>query len=177
MKNFVIILILITGCSTNKIIHEIPLKPVIEHEIKISGFWLDEETGTVHKIIIENGKEKVVSVIKYKDGKSLEVMKIISSQNTDGKLHWIYFVPSTKYIVELTTSEISDNKVNVEWKNRSGEDEEESGSEILFRCSEIGISSDKMQGKITDTKHHDRSVKKEKDVDEYINESDLSDYL
>lgn len=172
----ILLVILAAGCSTQEVVQKIPIPPVVEKEIKIAGFWLDEETGTVHKIINENGQEKVVSIIKYKDGNSLEVMKVISSQNRDGKLHWIYFVPSTKYVVELTTSVMTDNKINIEWKNRSGEGEEDSGKDVLLRCSETGISSDKKENEGTGAGTGSKSDKSEKYPDEYINETDLSGF-
>jgi len=141
MKNYVMfafaLLILFSSCSSNKQIEKTSAKPDIRKFEKIN-FWLDEETGTVHKITFEKGVAKATSIIKYRDGKPLEVMKIISSENNNGKIHWIYFSPSTKYVVELTAVLIGAKEINVEWKNRTPEGIEDSGTDRFVKCNENG---------------------------------------
>lgn len=143
MKNYVLfiffLMFLISGCVSNQEKLEHPTDSAGINEPETVSFWLDEETGTVHKMIAANGTEKVVSIIKYKDGNLLETMKIISSGSVDGKFHWIYFVPSTKYIVEFTAASYEDNEIKIEWKNRNAEREEDSGTDILLRCEEQGF--------------------------------------
>jgi hypothetical protein len=143
MRNYMLLLstlfLLMSGCVSQqeKPIHSSKSADIIEPEE--INYWLDEETGTVHKVITVNGAEKVVSIIKYKDGNPLEVMKIISSGSVDGKIHWIYFVPSTRYIVELTAVSRNDEEIKIEWKNRNEEGDEDSGTDILLRCAEYGV--------------------------------------
>lgn len=143
--------VLITGClSVNKTQQNL----TVPDEAEASGrsvFWLDRETGTVHKIISENGIEKVVSIIKYRHGIPLEKMKIVSSENSEGKIHWIYFVPSTKYIVELTALSFDNSGISVEWKNKSSDGDVDSGSDILIKCDEHGFINDKIPDETNET--------------------------
>ncbi len=133
-----VLLVQLSGCAGHKKIVESPPESYKVKESDPISFWLDKETDTVHKIASENGVKKIVSVIKYNEGKPLEVMKIIISDSNNGKLHWIYFVPSTKYVVELTESSEVDSGIKIDWKNRTPEGLEDSGSDILVRCTENG---------------------------------------
>ena len=128
-----------TGCAENKLIQQNGLMPEIDSRIESFNFWLDEETGTVHKVSRENGKEKVVSIIKYRKGIPLEEMKIISSDQVNENNHWIYFVPTTGYTVELTVLSEVDNSIDVAWKNSDENGEEDSGKDKLVRCDENGF--------------------------------------
>ena len=130
-----------SGCAANRDMLENPVKPESQREAVKPGYWLDEETGTVHKFEIVDGEEKVVSITKYKNGKPLEVMKILSSDKRDGKFHWSYFVPSTLYAVEFTALSVSENEITIEWKNRSAEGDEDSGNDRLLRCDETGSAA------------------------------------
>jgi len=153
MKKILLLLlsmfIIFYGCSVKKELVKAPIKTPVKKtdpvvELPKSGYWLDKETETVHRIVVENGAEKVVSIIKYKDGKILEVMKILSSENNKGKLHWIYFVPSTKYIVELNAISVNNNEITVEWKNRGAKGETGSGNDRLIKCDENGNNNIKL---------------------------------
>lgn len=142
MKNYIFVILtlmfFLSGCSAHKEILKNPVKPESQREAVKPGYWLDEETGTVHKFEIVDGVEKVVSITKYKDGKPLEVMKILSSDNKNGNFHWSYFVPSTLYAVEFTALSANENEIIIEWKNRSAEGDEDSGKDRLLRCDETG---------------------------------------
>jgi len=141
-------MIFISGCARDPVRKE--TEPISDIKIKTEqvGYWLDEETDTVHKIVYENGSVKVVSTVKYKNQNPLEVMRILSSRNINGKIHWVYFVPSTKYIVELTELSTSEDGINVEWKNKSARGEEKSGSDLLLRCAENGFIAGKNKNKV-----------------------------
>ncbi len=134
----VIVFMHFSGCTSRKNIIGTPLNSDTVKESDKINFWLDSETDTVHKISSENGIKKVLSVVKYKEGKPLEVMKIISSDSNNNKLHWIYFVPSTKYIVELSEISTDDRRIEIGWKNRTPEGVEDSGSDILVKSNENG---------------------------------------
>ena len=102
------------------------------------SYWLDPETDTVHKMITINEESRVVSIIKYSDGISTEVMDIIKSEIIDGKLNWAYYVPSTGYTVMMKIVSSNDNEITVAWNNRDVNDETDSGEEVLIRCEENG---------------------------------------
>lgn len=142
MKNFIFVILtlmfFLSGCSAHKENLKNPVIPETQREVVKPGYWLDQETGTVHKFEIVDGVEKVVLITKYKDGKPLEVMKILSSDNKNGNFHWSYFVPSTLYAVEFTALSANENEITIEWKNRSAEGDEDSGNDRLLRCDETG---------------------------------------
>ena len=106
---------------------------------EIITYWFDKETSTVHKMMCKSGEKRIISIVKYYKGEPIELMKIIKSANMNGRLHWAYFVPSTKYIVELSTLSITENKITIEWKNRTGDGVEKSGRDILIECNQFGI--------------------------------------
>jgi len=64
MKNCIFmiftLIFLLSGCAVNKKIIEIHVNPELQHESVKADFWLDEETGTVHRMEGDNGVEKVV---------------------------------------------------------------------------------------------------------------------
>ncbi len=143
MRNYFLLIFtlifLISGCVNHPGIQNTPLKTALPRESGKVNFWLDEETGTVHRTETVEGVEQVVSIIKYKDEKPLEVMKILSSQNKNGKIRWSYFVPSTQYVVELIAISLSENEISIEWKNRNAEGDEDSGTDHFLRCNETGL--------------------------------------
>ena len=135
MKTCIIIIsglmLFLPGCGKNiKTIISSP-EPVGQQNQVLATYWFDKETSTVHTIISKGGEKRVVSIIKYRDGAPLEIMKIIRSVDKNGMLHWAYFVPSTKYIVELTMVSITGNEITFEWKNRSFEGDVKHGRDIL----------------------------------------------
>jgi hypothetical protein len=132
------LMFIFSGCAAHREMLKNPVKPESQREAVKPGYWLDEETGTVHKFEIVDGVEKVVSITKYKNGEPLEVMKILSSDNKNGNFHWSYFVPSTLYAVEFTALSAGENEISIEWKNRSAEGDEDSGIDRLVRCDETG---------------------------------------
>lgn len=133
------LILFFSGCANSKQIQQNTLMPETDSRIENFNFWLDEETGTVHKISGKNGREKVVSIIKYRKGIPLEEMKIISSDHVNGNIHWIYFVSSTGYTVELTVLSMFDNSMDVEWKNRDENGGDDSGKDKLIMCDENGF--------------------------------------
>jgi len=54
------LIFLLSGCAVNKKIIGTPVNPGLQHESVKADFWLDEETGTVHRMEGDNGVEKVV---------------------------------------------------------------------------------------------------------------------
>jgi hypothetical protein len=143
LTHIYVLILFFSGCVRNVEIKEtIPENTKSKICEKIS-FWLDEETSTVHKMISEGREKKIVSIIKYHHGKSIEIMKIVRSDCMNGRLRWIYFVPSTKYVIELTEVLTSDSEISFEWKNRNSEGEEDSGSDKLIECSEQGFIAGK----------------------------------
>jgi len=147
MKNYTalvfVILTFLSGCLSSSMIDKAPVKHEVLKEAEKNNFWLDQEAGTVHTIVSENGEKKVVSIIKYKKGNILEVMKILTSENINGQLHWIYFSPSTKYIVELTAVSNSEKGIAIKWKNKNPQGEEKSGTDIFVKCNENGFIEDR----------------------------------
>ena len=111
----------------------------IIHEKDSIRYWFDRETSTVHKMICRSGEKRIVSIIKYHQGEPLEIMKVIKSVNLNGGLNWAYFVPSTKYIVELTVISMNDNQIMFEWKNMAADGVEKSGRDILVECDQSGM--------------------------------------
>ena len=102
------------------------------------SYWLDTETSTVHKMITINEKSKIVSIIRYNDGVSTEVMEIVKSETVAGKIRWAYYVPSTGYTVEMEAVSFNDNEIVVKWNNKDMDGETDSGDETLIRCEENG---------------------------------------
>jgi len=102
------------------------------------SYWLDSETSSVHKMITVNDKSEIVSIIRYEDGISIEVLEIIRSEIIDGKLSWAYYVPSTGYTVEMKVVSSDANRITVKWKNKNTDGGTDSGDEILIRCEENG---------------------------------------
>ncbi|MCL2155072.1 MAG: hypothetical protein FWH53_05345 [Leptospirales bacterium] len=102
------------------------------------SYWLDPETDTVHKMITINEESSVVSIIKYSNGITTEVMDIVKSEIIDGRLNWAYYVPSTGYTVMMKIVSSNDNEITVAWDNRDVNDETDSGEEVLIRCEENG---------------------------------------
>ena len=141
-------LFFLSGCSDHVGVIESLAKQGNNEHLEIVCFWYDKETSTVHKIASENGKERVVSVIKYRNGRFLEKMKIISSSCLEGKTQWIYFVPSTKYVVEMNAVLKGGSSTALDWKNQTAEGEIKSGSDQLVRCDETGaiLSEEKNNG-------------------------------
>ena len=143
MKKIIMIILslglFLSGCVNTKLIQQGSLTQETDSRIENFNFWLDEETGTVHKISGKNGREKVVSIIKYRKGIPLEEMKIISSDHVNGNIHWIYFVPTTGYTVELIVLSRYNNTINIEWKNRDESGVGDSGSDKLIMCDENGF--------------------------------------
>jgi len=134
--------LLFFGCLSNSTVQQNISTPEINSGSAVLNFWLDKETGTVHKIAVQNGTEKILSIIKYRKGIPLEDMKLTFSDNVNGHLHWVYSVPSTAYIVELTVLSKNEHSINVEWKNKNDNGEEDSGNDILIRCDETGFIND-----------------------------------
>lgn len=145
MKKYITVLagllLLLFTCGKDVKIKDSSWKPVRNIEPGTIKYWLDKETSTVHKMTCNGTDKSIVSIIKYRDGMPLEVMKIIKSGNINGRLHWAYFVPSTKYIVELTALSLTENEIKFEWKNKAGDGVEKSGRDILVNCNEYGIIS------------------------------------
>lgn len=139
-------MLLFHGCGRNHKAGENTAGSVSVYEQKKLSYWFDKETSTVHTILYKNGEKRIVSIIKYRDGEPLEIMKIIRSDDKNGRLQWTYFVPSTKYIVELKTVSITGNEITFEWKNRSSEGDVKSGLDILTECNQYGIVSGKNNG-------------------------------
>ncbi|MCL1864478.1 MAG: hypothetical protein FWF73_01555 [Spirochaetes bacterium] len=102
-------------------------------------YWFDSETSSVHKMITINEKSRVASIIRYTNGIKTEVMEIIRSEIVDGKIRWVYYVPSTGYTVEMKAVLSNDNEISIEWNNRDSDGETDSGTEVLIRCEENGV--------------------------------------
>ena len=98
-----------------------------QYSVETVSFWLDPETSTVHKMLTVNEKSEIVSIIRYSDGVSTEVMEIIKSEIVDGKVKWAYYVPSTGYTVEMKTVSFNNNEIVVEWNNRDMDGKTDSG--------------------------------------------------
>jgi len=108
------------------------------NEAELVSYWLDAETATVHKMITVNAKSKVVSIIRYNNGNRTEVMDIIRSEIVEGRVNWVYYVPSTGYTVEMNAVSSNDNEINIKWKNRDENGAADFGDEVLVRCKENG---------------------------------------
>ena len=104
----------------------------------IASYWLDAETSSVHKMVTVNEKTTVVSIIRYNNGNRTEVMDLIKSEIIDGKVNWSYYVPSTRYTVEMKVVSSNDNEIAVSWNNKNEREEADAGDEILVRCKEDG---------------------------------------
>jgi len=104
----------------------------------IVSYWLDPETGTVHKMVTVNERSRIVSIIRYRNGIKTEVMDIIKSEIIGGKLVWAYYVPSTGYTVEMKIISSNDNRITVVWNNKDKDGDIDSGEEYLARCEEDG---------------------------------------
>lgn len=130
--------IVLYGCSNQKQKTAVNLEGKRTSNQVSVNFWFDKETNTVHKFISENGEERVISIIKYKDRAVLEKMIIVKSRFRDGHLQWAYFVPTTKYIVELNALSLSGDSISVNWTNKNARGEVSSGADVLVRCNEDG---------------------------------------
>ncbi len=142
MKFTFALILLFFGCLNSRTVQQNASMPEINPDSALFNYWLDKETGTVHKIAEQNGKETILSIIKYRKGIPLEDMKLTFSDSVNGHLHWIYSVPSTGYTVELTEVSKNKNSIDVEWKNKNDKGEEDSGNDILIRCDENGFIND-----------------------------------
>ncbi|PKL19268.1 MAG: hypothetical protein CVV49_01960 [Spirochaetae bacterium HGW-Spirochaetae-5] len=133
------LLLIFSGCLNRQLVPEnIPDSKINSGVVNFS-YWLDEETGTVHKVAEQDGIETVVSIIRYRKEIPLEEMKILKSEYVEGKLHWIYYVPATGYTLEFTAVSKSSNSITIEWKNRNAEGEVDSGMDLIVRCNETGF--------------------------------------
>jgi len=113
-----------TSCATSSKQEKESLEPA--YNPAFLGEWKDAETGGVYSITYING---VLTVVSGVDGDG-EVLEIRSSTWRDGVLEWVYYVPSTKYVVTMTTVKIEGDTLHCLWKNN-----ESSGTELLRRVS------------------------------------------
>ena len=89
----------------------------------LQGTWKDSD-GVIYIIEVNSNKVEVVSIIDSDD----EEFVVTETIWKMGVLKWTYQVPSTGYVVTVTTESISDDTLECSWKN-----EYDSGVDILIR--------------------------------------------
>jgi len=92
----------------------------------IEGTW-QEIGGATYTIELQK-RTPVMTAITDSDGENFEIRE---SNWQDGVLSWIYFVPSTSYIVYMQTTSITATKINCTWFNDYSD-----GTEILYKVIE-----------------------------------------
>lgn len=87
----------------------------------LRGQWEDMETRSIHHIA-EVGGRYMVTAIDTADG---EVVEIRSNEWKNGVLRWSYFVPSTGFLVHLTTKSVDGDTLWCDWSNATSSGEQE----------------------------------------------------
>ena len=83
---------------------------------QLIGVWEDLDTKSRHRVVFRNGAPSVISVIDD-DG---EVFRVQRTRYASGVLRWTYYVPSTRYIVSLTTLSVQGDILWAAWSNNHG---------------------------------------------------------
>jgi hypothetical protein len=84
------------------------------------GVWEDQETGSRTTVTLAGGQIRVAGVVD-RDG---EVFPVRQQEWTGSGLTWVYFVPSTEYLVTIEADGVEDGRMHFRWSNHesAGED-------------------------------------------------------